>query len=158
FTCASSITVSRTRPGSMNEPTARASWRRRRSTKRPRTNSRRTMRSLDGAKIVVTGGSGFLGSHVVEKLRARGARDFFVPRSAEFDLTDPERTRVLFDRTEPDLVIHLAARVGGIGANRRHPGTFFYANMAMGVNVLEQARRSGTPKVVVAGTICAYPK
>jgi GDP-L-fucose synthase len=106
----------------------------------------------------VTGGAGFLGSHVVEELRRRGARDVFVPRSTDYDLCDAGATHAMFEAAKPSLVIHLAARVGGIGANRRHPGTFFRDNMAMGLNVLEEARRAGTEKVVVAGTICAYPK
>lgn len=109
-------------------------------------------------RFVVTGGSGFLGSFVVERLKERGAKSVFVPRSIEFDLCDQRATERLFEHARPDVVIHLAARVGGIGANRRHPGTFFRDNMAMGLNVLEQARRSGTEKVVVAGTVCAYPK
>ncbi|MFO0560128.1 MAG: GDP-L-fucose synthase [Polyangiales bacterium] len=109
-------------------------------------------------RFVVTGGSGFLGSFVVERLKERGAKSVFVPRSIEFDLCDQRATERLFEHARPDVVIHLAARVGGIGANRRHPGTFFRDNMAMGLNVLEQARRSGTEKVVIAGTVCAYPK
>jgi GDP-L-fucose synthase len=113
---------------------------------------------IASARVLVTGGSGFLGSHVVEQLRARGAATVLVPRSSEHDLTDARATRALFEQARPDLVIHLAAKVGGIGANRRHPGTFFRDNMAMGLNVLEEARRAGTAKVVVAGTICAYPK
>ncbi len=109
-------------------------------------------------RVMVTGGSGFLGSHVVDELRARGATDVFVPRSGQYDLTDAHATRKLFDEERPDLVVHLAAKVGGIGANRKHPGTFFRDNMAMGLNVLEASRALGTRKVVVAGTICAYPK
>jgi GDP-L-fucose synthase len=113
---------------------------------------------LDRQVILVTGGNGFLGSHVVEELRARGASHIVAPRSREYDLNDAGATRAMFDALRPTLVIHLAARVGGIGANRRHPGTFFRDNMAMGLHVLEEARRAGTAKVVVAGTICAYPK
>ena len=113
---------------------------------------------LSGRRVIVTGGSGFLGSHVVEALRAKGAGEVVVPRSRECDLTDAGATRAMFERYRPDLVMHLAARVGGIGANRRQPGTFFRDNMAMGLHVLEEARRAGTNKVVVAGTICAYPK
>ena len=86
---------------------------------------------------LVTGGAGFLGHHVVEALRARGATQVVVPRSREHDLTDAAATRRLFEAVRPELVIHLAARVGGIGANRRHGGTFFRDNMAMGLNVLE---------------------
>ncbi|HYJ07845.1 MAG TPA: GDP-L-fucose synthase [Polyangiaceae bacterium] len=113
---------------------------------------------LDRARVLVTGGAGFLGGEVVQQLRARGARDIVVPRSSETDLTDALATRRLFQEVRPDLVLHLAAKVGGIGANQRTPGTFFRDNMQMGVNVLEEARRAGTSKVVVAGTICAYPK
>lgn len=115
-------------------------------------------RALAGKRVLVTGGSGFLGGFVVEELGRRGVTDVVIPRSAQLDLTDAARTRALFDEARPDLVIHLAAKVGGIGANRRYPGTFFRDNMAMGLNVLEEARRAGTPKVVIAGTICAYPK
>ncbi len=113
---------------------------------------------LAGRSVLVTGGSGFLGSHVVDALRARGVERVAVPRAAEFDLTDAAQARAMFEKHRPDVVMHLAARVGGIGANRRQPGTFFRDNMAMGLNVLEEARRAGTAKVVVAGTICAYPK
>lgn len=113
---------------------------------------------LKASKVLVTGGSGFLGSHVVAELRQRGAREIVSPRSKEADLTDREATRALLDRVRPDLIVHLAAQVGGIGANLKHPGAFFRDNMAMGLNVLEEARRAGTPKVVIAGTICAYPK
>jgi GDP-L-fucose synthase len=113
---------------------------------------------LSDQTIVVTGGAGFLGFHVVERLRARGVQRIIVPRSRDVDLTDARATGKLFDAVRPDIVIHLAARVGGIDANRRHPGTFFHDNMTMGLNVLEQARRVGISKVVVAGSICAYPK
>jgi GDP-L-fucose synthase len=114
--------------------------------------------NLANQRILLTGGNGFLGVAVAAQLRARGATDIVVPRSAQHDLCDAGATRALFAESKPDLVIHLAAKVGGIGANRKHPGTFFRDNMAMGLNVLEEARRANTPKVVIAGTICAYPK
>ncbi|MEY4582149.1 MAG: hypothetical protein RL701_6852 [Pseudomonadota bacterium] len=113
---------------------------------------------LRNSKILVTGASGFLGSHVCEELERRGATGIIRPRSAQCNLTEGAATRALFEETRPDLVLHLAAQVGGIGANLRHPGSFFHDNMAMGLHVLESARRVGTAKVVIAGTICAYPK
>jgi GDP-L-fucose synthase len=109
-------------------------------------------------RIVVTGGAGFLGGCIVERLRAHRPASIVVPRSRDCDLRDPAAVRRLFADARPDLVFHLAARVGGIGANRRHPGTFFHDNIAMGVAVLEEARRAGVAKVLVTGTICAYPK
>ena len=111
-----------------------------------------------GERIVVTGGAGFLGSFVQEELRRRGARDVFVPRSAEYDLVDMAAVRRLYADAKPTLVIHMAARVGGIGANRDNPGKFFYDNLMMGVQLLEVGRQVGLRKLVALGTICAYPK
>lgn len=109
-------------------------------------------------RVVVTGGAGFLGSFVVEKLRERGAESVFVPRQQEYDLRDPAAIRRLYERTRPDIVIHLAAVVGGIGANRRHPGRFFYDNAIMGIQLIELARQFGVGKFVCIGTVCSYPK
>lgn len=108
--------------------------------------------------VIVTGGAGFLGSYVVEKLRERGAGNIFVVRSKEYDLRHEEAVRRLFDDVKATMVIHMAAVVGGIGANREHPGSFFYDNLMMGVTLLEQARQHGIEKFVSIGTICAYPK
>ncbi|HET6374079.1 MAG TPA: GDP-L-fucose synthase, partial [Candidatus Polarisedimenticolia bacterium] len=109
-------------------------------------------------RVCVTGGSGFLGRCVMQRLEAAGAGDAFLARSARYDLRDPAAAGRLMADARPDVLIHLAARVGGIGANRKHPGTFFRDNILMGVNVIEAARAWGCPKVVVVGTICSYPK
>ena len=106
---------------------------------------------------IVTGGAGFLGSHLVDLLRADGIEPI-VPRRADVDLTDTNAATAFFEETKPTQVFHLAAEVGGIGANRDNPGRYWYANLMMGVNVLEQARIHGTEKVVMVGTICSYPK
>ena len=113
---------------------------------------------FDSKKIVVTGGGGFLGKYVVEKLRDAGCGDVFIPRSKDYDLTKAADIIKMLDDAGPDIVIHLAAVVGGIGANREHPGGFFYRNLIMGVQLMEQARLRGVSKFVTAGTICSYPK
>lgn len=109
-------------------------------------------------KIVITGGAGFLGSFVLETLQKRGYNNLFVPRRKDFDLTVEADVERLYDEQNPAVVLHLAAEVGGIGANRENPGRFFYANMAMGMHLIEHARRRKVKKFVQTGTICAYPK
>ena len=131
-------------------------------THRPHTErrERRPDGSLDLARqrVLVTGGAGFLGGFIAQRLRARGVSELFVPRSVDYDLVEPGAAARLLRDTRPDLVIHAAARVGGIGANRDNPGRFFYENLMMGTQLVEEARRAGVPKLVLIGTICAYPK
>ncbi len=109
------------------------------------------------SRVLVTGGGGFLGSHLVERLE-RDGHTVVVARRRDYDLTSMDDAARLFDDAQAELVFHLAAEVGGIGANRANPGRFWYANLIMGAHVLEQARLHATPKLVIAGTVCAYPK
>jgi GDP-L-fucose synthase len=118
----------------------------------------RTISDLKSRRILVTGGGGFLGSHIVERLRQLGCTRIAVPRRAEFDLTRAEAVERIFQEWRPEITIHAAGTVGGIGANRNNPGRFFYENAIMGIQVIEACRRYGTAKTVVLGTICAYPK
>lgn len=110
-----------------------------------------------GKRVLVTGGSGFLGSHVVDRLEALGA-ECFVPRRTDYDLTTSDAVQRVFVDADPEIVIHLAARVGGIGANRKNPGAYWYDNLMMGALMLENARRHGVEKFLQLGTICSYPK
>lgn len=117
-----------------------------------------SMPDLAKKRVCVTGGGGFLGSFVVDELRRRGCRDIFVPRRKQYDLTTDNGILKMFADARPEVLFHLAAVVGGIGANRDNPGLFFYENAIMGIQLIEQARRHGVEKTVVTGTICSYPK
>ncbi len=117
-----------------------------------------TKLDLANKRVVVTGGAGFLGQAVVEALEARGATEIIVPRSQTYDLRDRRAIERLFDDARPEVILHLAAVVGGIGANRENPGRFFYENLIMGAELLEVSRIRGLEKFVTVGTICAYPK
>ncbi len=113
---------------------------------------------LASRRVVVTGGAGFLGQVVCEKLRGRGCREVLVPRRQDYDLTREDAVARMYADMRPDVVLHLAAEVGGIGANRANPGRYFYANMAMALHLIEHARRNEIDKFLQVGTICAYPK
>jgi len=113
--------------------------------------------SLQHKRVTVTGGSGFLGRYVGRELEKAGCH-LFVPRSKNYNLVDPEAVKKLYNDSKPDIVIHLAAVVGGIGANKAHPGKFYYDNLMMGANIIEEGRKAGIEKLVALGTICCYPK
>lgn len=116
------------------------------------------MIDLAGTRVAVTGGNGFLGRRVVSLLAEQDPEEVFALGRADVDLTDQQNTSAWFNEARPDVVLHLAAEVGGIGANQANPGRYFYANMAMGLNVVEASRLAGVGKLVVVGTVCAYPK
>ena len=116
------------------------------------------MINLKDRKVIVTGGAGFLGKFVVKKLKDRNCKEIFIPKIEEYDLRNLETIKKMYRDAEADVVIHLAAVVGGIGANRENPGSFFYDNLIMGIQLMEQARLIGIEKFVALGTICAYPK
>jgi GDP-L-fucose synthase len=116
------------------------------------------MSDISGKRVLVTGGAGFLGRPVCDALRRFNPSELVAPRKAHYDLTEQSAVRRMLDEQRPDVIVHLAAVVGGIGANRENPGKYFYENAIMGVMLLEEARRRGVQKLVVVGTICAYPK
>jgi len=116
------------------------------------------MSGLKNKKIVVTGGRGFLGKFVVKKLAERQYKNVFIPEIEKYDLRDLDTIKRLYSETKPDVIIHLAATIGGIGANIENPGSFFYDNLVMGVHLMEEARLNNVEKFVALGTICAYPK
>jgi len=109
-------------------------------------------------RVCVTGGAGFLGSFIVEKLKKRGAKEIFIPTIEKYNLVDPVDIQRVLDDSKPDVIIHLAAHVGGIGANRLHPAEFFYDNLMMGVQLIHESWKRGVEKFVALGTVCAYPK
>lgn len=109
-------------------------------------------------KICVTGGAGFLGTHLIRELRSRGAQNIFIPKIEDYDLVDADAIKQMLSDSDPDIIIHLAAHVGGIGANQEKPAEFFYDNLMMGVQLIHQAYERGVEKFVAIGTVCAYPK
>lgn len=109
-------------------------------------------------KVLVTGANGFLGKHLVNSFQEKECREIITPRRAMFDLRERDQIQVMLHNTNPDIIIHLAAICGGIGANRDRPGTFFYENAIMGIQLIEEARKANVKKIAVAGTVCAYPK
>ena len=118
----------------------------------------RSVSDLAGRRVLVTGGNGFLGRQVLATLERRGYQHVLAPRHADYDLTQADQVEACLDNLRPDAIVHLAAVVGGIGANREHPGEFFYKNLIMSTTLMEEARLQGLQKFVAIGTICAYPK
>ena len=116
------------------------------------------MINLKNKRILITGGNGFLGTFVVKKLKANGCRNIFIPRSKDYDLVQMEAVKKVYKDAKPGIVIHLAAKVGGIGMNQKNPGKFFYDNLMMGAQMMEIGRQAGIEKFVAIGTICCYPK